>query len=59
MRIKRKKMKILKYFAILFFFLPYSAQSNEWTLVYENSLNEERIYIDISNIEKNDNLIYF
>ena len=59
MRLKEKKMKILKYFAILFFFLPYSAQSNEWTLVYENSFNEDKVFIDISNIEKKDNLIYF
>ena len=45
-------MKIFKYFIILFFFLSNSAQSNEWRLVYENSLNEDRVFIDISNIEK-------
>ena len=52
-------MKIFKYFIILFFFLSNSAQSNEWTLVYENSLNEDRLFIDTSNIEKKENLIYF
>ena len=52
-------MKIFKYFIILFLFLSNYVQSNEWILVYENSLNEDRVYIDISNIEKKDNLIYF
>jgi len=52
-------MKIFKYFIILFLFLSNYVQSNEWTLVYENSFNEDRVYIDISNIEKKDNLIYF
>ena len=27
--------------------------------MYENSLNEDRVYIDFSNIEKKDNLIFF
>ena len=52
-------MKIFKYFIILFLFLSNYVQSNEWILVYENSLNEDRLFIDISNIEKKDNLIYF
>ena len=52
-------MKIFKYFIILFLFLSNYVQSNEWTLVYENSLNEDRLFIDISNIEKKENLIYF
>ena len=52
-------MKIITYLIILFFFLSSPVQSNEWKLVYENSLNEDRVFIDISNIEKKDNLIYF
>jgi len=47
-KIKRKnKMKILIYFIILFIFFSNSVQLNEWILFYENSLEENRVFLNI------------
>ena len=53
-------MIVLKYL-ILILLISFSnfAKSNYWQLVYKNTLNEDKVFIDISNIEKKDKLLYF
>ena len=53
-------MIMLKYLILIFLiFFSNFAKSNDWQLVYENTLNEDKVFIDISNIEKKDKLLYF
>ena len=53
-------MIVLKYLIlILLIFFSNFAKSNDWQLVYENTFNEDKVFIDISNIEKKDKLLYF
>jgi len=53
-------MIFLKYLIlILLIFFSNFAKSNDWQLVYENTLNEDKVFIDISNIEKKNKLLYF
>ena len=53
-------MIVLKYLIlILLIFFSNFAKSHDWQLVFENTLNEDKVFIDVSNIEKKDKLLYF
>ena len=46
-------MIMLKYLILIFLiFFSNFAKSNDWQLVYENTLNEDKVFIDVSNIKK-------
>ena len=53
-------MIFLKYLIlILLIFSSNFAKSHDWQLVFKNTLNEDKVFIDVSSIEKKDKLLYF
>ena len=53
-------MNISRFVIILItFFISNPVTSYEWKLVYENKFNNDKVFIDISNITKQDGLLYF